>query len=155
MSKKFLKADYKKFDPYAKLAGMQICLDSGRYLMEEKGKTYDFIMQRLEDGSMKDVKFEVAVKDIWEGTMGLWPVNWKTVHMKASRIISEADYFIAMSKGYNMAWIVPMIEAKKAPIVTVPNKKVPHGEKFYDIPVEWGKFWHKPVGSNKWGPLNG
>ena len=153
MAKEFSKEDYKRCDSNAKHEGMKLCLDSGRYMMEERSKEFDFIMQRImDDGSVCDVRFEVAIKEVWP--CGIWPTNWKTVHMKESRRISKADYFILFNKGLDTVWIIPMADAKKAPIVTVPNKKIAEGEKFFDIPVEWGKFWKKSVGSEKWGPLN-
>jgi hypothetical protein len=154
MNKEFSKEDYMRYDSKAKFEGMKLCLDSGRYLMEERGVNFDFVMQRInKDQSLTDMAFEVTVKEVWD-TMGIWPVNWQTIHMKASRIISQADYYMVFNRGMDTAWIIPMVDAKKAPLVNIKNKKNPEGESFYDIPIEWGKFWFKPIGSEKWGPLN-
>ena len=131
--KKFNKALYDSVDAPSRNAVRKYLDEHG--VMHSNCEDYGVDLRALHP-----IGHECEVKLAWKG---VWPKPWKTVHIperKKKLFDIERVYFWIMRSDYKQAWVIDSVHLNDSLLVEIPNKEVPSGELFYDIPVTIAKL---------------
>lgn len=126
--------EYNKWDSPAKQAVRNFLLRLGCQLSSD-----------IEDynADIKVIKPEVSYHEVEvkPGWVSDWPPSWDTIHIpyRKKRLIDMQDLpdrltFYVLRKDLQKAWSIKASECIN--IVQVPNKFIPSGEYFFNIPVK-------------------
>jgi len=79
---------------------------------------------------------EVEVKSGWED---VWPELWKTLHIPARKkklLDKGKGFFYVFNKDCTKAKLVESKDLDDVFIESIPNRRYPEGEYFYNIPID-------------------
>ena len=88
----------------------------------------------------RKVFLEVERRWVWKE--GRFP--YETIHIPLRKKkfcgLEHPTYFLSFRKDLRAMIVIPSEALKKKFILEVPNRRVSHGEEFYDIPLKYTKF---------------
>ena len=131
MYKCFSKADHEKYDEVARSNAKSFWARQG-WSIEDNPDVYGVDLIAEKDG--KRVYVEVEVKRGWHGPT----FTYDTVHLpvRKTKFLDKPTKFMVFNNSLTHAAIISRKAIRNAPVSVVPNRKIPMGEKFFDVPVE-------------------
>ena len=131
MHKHFSKRDHQKYDEIARNTAKAFWSKLG-WDIEDNPDEYgvDLIAQK----DSKRVYVEVEVKRGWHGPT----FQYDTMHLPArkAKFLDKPTQFMVFNNSLTHAAIISRKAIQNSPKSVVPNRKIPIGEKFFDVPVE-------------------
>lgn len=131
MHKHFSKKDHQKYDEIARNSAKTFWSKLG-WTVEDNPNEYGVDLIAEKDG--KRFYLEVEVKRGWHGK----EFKYDTVHLpvRKSKFLDRPTQFMVFNNSLTHAAVISRKAVRNSPVSVVPNRKIPIGEKFFDVPVE-------------------
>lgn len=130
MHKHFSEKDHKAYDEIARSTAKAFWASLG-WEVSDNPDEYGVDLIAQKDG--KQFYVEVEVKRGWHGA----EFKYDTVHLpvRKSKFLDRPTKFMVFNNSLTHAAVISRTAVEKAPVSVVPNRKIPIGERFYDVPV--------------------
>lgn len=131
MHKHFSKQDHAKYDEIARNTAKAFWSKLG-WSIDDNPDEYG--VDLIAEKDHKRVYVEVEVKRGWHGPT----FQYDTMHLplRKSKFLDKPTQFMVFNNSLTHAAIISRKAIKNSPTSVVPNRKIPVGEKFFDVPVE-------------------
>ena len=90
-------------------------------------------------------RYEVERRQIWVDEF-----PYRTVHIPArkAKFLKFPIIYAVVNKGFNKIMLCSSAVIRKYPKIEVPNRSVPEGEYFYDVPIKEWSIYNVEGGNN-------
>lgn len=131
MHKHFSKKDHQKYDEIARSSAKAFWSRLGWNITDNPD---EYGVDLIAEKAGKRFFVEVEVKKGWHGP----EFKYDTVHLpvRKSKFLDKPTKFMVFNNSLTHAAVISRKAIQNSPVSVVPNRKIPIGEKFFDVPVE-------------------